>query len=86
MYHYGPLPGPPGGGALRGGGSFIVMECLNMQGRCDQGDAHCRAVGAGGQVREKCCCICTQSAGCGHVSSELDLRMLATCAHTCPPE
>ncbi len=40
VYHYGPLPGPPGGGALRGGGSFIVMECLDMRGRCDQGEAH----------------------------------------------
>ena len=37
VFHYGALPSPPGGGALRGGGSFIVMEYLDLRGRCDQG-------------------------------------------------
>ncbi|KAL4458241.1 hypothetical protein ABPG75_013106 [Micractinium tetrahymenae] len=36
VFHYGALPSPPGGGALRGSGSFIVMEYLNLRGRCDQ--------------------------------------------------
>lgn len=35
VFHYGPLPGPPGGGALHGNGSFIVMEYLSMSGRAD---------------------------------------------------
>lgn len=38
VHHYGPLPSAPGGGALRGGGSFIVMEHLDLQGRCDQAE------------------------------------------------
>jgi len=34
VYHYGPLSsGVPGGGSLRGGGSFIIMEHLNLSGR-----------------------------------------------------
>ena len=32
VFHYGDLPGPPSGGALRGNGSFIVMENLNLKG------------------------------------------------------
>ena len=38
VFHYGPLPAPPGGGALRRGGSFIVMEYLDLSGRCDQAE------------------------------------------------
>jgi fructosamine-3-kinase len=38
IVHYGPLPGPPGGGALRGGGSFIVMESLEMGAGSDQAE------------------------------------------------
>lgn len=35
VFHYGELPGPPSGGALRGNGSFIIMENLNMRGAAD---------------------------------------------------
>lgn len=38
VFHYGGLPSPPGGGALRGSGSFIVMEYLELGGRCDQAE------------------------------------------------
>lgn len=51
VFHYGPLPGPPGGGALRGSSSFIVMECLDMRGRCDQGEGpRCMSAGAAGSL------------------------------------
>ncbi|KAK9845281.1 hypothetical protein WJX81_002192 [Elliptochloris bilobata] len=33
VYHFGPLDSPQGGGTLRGSGSFIIMENLDMQGR-----------------------------------------------------
>ncbi|KAL4854893.1 Protein-ribulosamine 3-kinase [Chlorella vulgaris] len=36
VFHFGALPSAAGGGALRGGGSFIVMEYLDLSGRCDQ--------------------------------------------------
>lgn len=41
MYHYGALSSPPGGGALRSSGSFIVMEYLDLRGRFDQGGCSC---------------------------------------------
>jgi hypothetical protein len=41
VFHYGALPSPPGGGGLRGAGSFIVMEHLDLRGRCDQGEGAC---------------------------------------------
>lgn len=38
VYHYGALSSPPGGGALRSSGSFIVMEYLDLRGRFDQAE------------------------------------------------
>lgn len=42
VFHYGELPGPPSGGALRSGGSFIVMEHLNMRGAADPAELGCQ--------------------------------------------
>lgn len=39
VYHVGSLSkGPPGGGSMRGSGSYIVMEYLNLSGRSSQAD------------------------------------------------